>query len=221
MTDPNAAASNSTAATVDGNERHEAPTQVAQATTGGLPYYEKSRQQLKELLAKKRALDRRLQAQEELIYQKETEYLESTPAGNIITGFDNYTKGTPNNAAAAAAARRKGGGGGGGGGAALDQLIEKNRVFSRSSISYNGKGADGSDGAQTPGGASTPADEAQTPGSGKNVGGGGGAKKVVVKKRDAAGDGDGDDGPGNGRDAKKVRVNFGGGGGQLNGGARK
>jgi chromatin modification-related protein EAF6 len=58
--------------------------------------------------------------QEELIYQKETDYLENTPGGNIITGFDNYIKG----GTGAAAQRRKTG------------LMDANRVFSRSSISY-------------------------------------------------------------------------------------
>lgn len=112
----------------------------------GIPYYEKQRQHLKELLNKKKLLEKRLVrtdvachkpnqlsnclliqrhyeqlAQEEAIYQKETEYLENTPAGNIITGFDNYTKGTAN----VAAQRRKTG------------LTDANRVFSRSSISYN------------------------------------------------------------------------------------
>lgn len=51
----------------------------------------------------------------------ETKYLESTPTGNILTGFDNYTKGVTG----AAAQRRKAG------------TTEQNRVFSRSSISYN------------------------------------------------------------------------------------
>ena len=60
-------------------------------------------------------------AQEEAIYTKETEYLENSPSGNIITGFDNYTKGASN----AASQRRKAG------------LTDANRVFSRSSISYN------------------------------------------------------------------------------------
>jgi chromatin modification-related protein EAF6 len=63
-------------------------------------------------------------AQEDSIYQKETEYLESTPSGNIITGFDSYIKGT----GGAAAQRRKTG------------LTDANRVFSRSSISYNSNG---------------------------------------------------------------------------------
>lgn len=52
--------------------------------------------------------------------QKESAYLDSTPNGNIITGFDNYMKGT----SGAAAQRRKTG------------PAEQNRVFSRSSISY-------------------------------------------------------------------------------------
>lgn len=57
---------------------------------------------------------------EEGIVQKEAAYLESTPSGNIITGFDNYMKGI----SGAAAQRRKTG------------PMEQNRVFSRSSISY-------------------------------------------------------------------------------------
>jgi chromatin modification-related protein EAF6 len=57
---------------------------------------------------------------EETILQKEMTYLDSTPSGNIITGFDNYMKGT----SGAAAQRRKTG------------PAEQNRVFSRSSISY-------------------------------------------------------------------------------------
>ena len=57
---------------------------------------------------------------EESIATKETMYLEGTPNGNIITGFDNYMKGVTG----AAAQRRKTG------------PSEQNRVFSRSSISY-------------------------------------------------------------------------------------
>ncbi|CCC11578.1 unnamed protein product [Sordaria macrospora k-hell] len=109
----------------------------------GIPYYEKQRQHLKELLNKKKLLEKRLLAQEESIYQKETEYLENTPAGNIITGFDNYTKGTAN----VAAQRRKTG------------LTDANRVFSRSSISYNPAAQQES---QTPA-SSAPASHAPTP----------------------------------------------------------
>ncbi|EFX03014.1 oligopeptidase family protein [Grosmannia clavigera kw1407] len=91
------------------------------ADVPGLPYYEKSRQHLKELLQRRRQLERQLHTREESILQKETDYLDNTPSGNIIAGFDNYTKGTTGTAAA----RRKTG------------ITESNRVFSRSSISYN------------------------------------------------------------------------------------
>ena len=117
------------------------------AAAAGIPFYEKRRQELKELIARKRALEKRLvcfpfafplqnrgtdnrpppkpqAAEEDSIYQKETEYLETTPAGNIVVGFDNYAKGTGSSTAAAAARRKTG-------------LTEQNRVFSRSSISYN------------------------------------------------------------------------------------
>ncbi|KAK3382331.1 chromatin modification-related protein eaf-6 [Lasiosphaeria ovina] len=112
---------------------------AADATASG-PFYEKQRQRLKELIARKRTLEKRIALQEDSIYKKETEYLENTPGGNIITGFDNYTKGAGN----AASARRKTG------------LTDANRVFSRSSTSYNSN-AD----AQTP--VSTPASHAPTP----------------------------------------------------------
>ena len=59
-------------------------------------------------------------AREEAIVTKESEYLENSANGNIITGFDNYIKGVTG----AAAARRKTG------------IVEANRVFSRSSVSY-------------------------------------------------------------------------------------
>jgi chromatin modification-related protein EAF6 len=57
---------------------------------------------------------------EDSIAQKEAAYLEAAPNGNIITGYDNYIKGT----SGAAAQRRKTG------------PTEQNRVFSRSSVSY-------------------------------------------------------------------------------------
>ncbi|RKU42345.1 chromatin modification-related protein EAF6 [Coniochaeta pulveracea] len=107
----------------------------------GIPFYEKTRQELKSLIARKKLLEKKLAAEEELIYEKETEYLENTPSGNIIIGFDNYTKGTTG----AAAQRRKTG------------LTDANRVFSRSSISYNPNAE-----VPTPA-ASTPASHAPTP----------------------------------------------------------
>jgi chromatin modification-related protein EAF6 len=100
-----------------------APAAGANGDVPGQPFYDKSRQHLKDLLAKKRILERNLATQEDLIYKKETEYLEETPSGNIITGFEAYTKGS--GSSGPGAQRRK---------AAVQ---ETNRVFSRSSISYN------------------------------------------------------------------------------------
>lgn len=81
----------------------------------GVPFYQRTRKHLKELLEQRRKLQIALEAQEESIFKKETEYLEETPQGNIITGFEAYTK-----AQAPGAARRK------------TAVNEGNRVFSRS-----------------------------------------------------------------------------------------
>ncbi|PMD24940.1 NuA4-domain-containing protein [Hyaloscypha hepaticicola] len=101
------------------------PPNTAAGTNGdvpGQPFYDKARAHLKDLLNKKRALERNLAQQEESIYKKETDYLEETPSGNIITGFEAYTK---SSGSSAPGQRRR---------AAVQ---ESNRVFSRSSISYN------------------------------------------------------------------------------------
>lgn len=88
----------------------------------GQPYYEKTRKHLKDLLNKKTAIANSLANLEDQIYKKETEYLEETPSGNIITGFENYTKGT---STAIGGGRKRG------------NVVDGNRVFSNSSISYN------------------------------------------------------------------------------------
>ena len=87
----------------------------------GLPFYEKSRAHLRDLVRKQQQLQRTLANQEETIYKKETDYLEETPQGNIILGFENYTKGGN-----ALAGGRRGG----------QRIVEANRVFSRSSVSF-------------------------------------------------------------------------------------
>lgn len=96
----------------------------AAATAGAdqLAAYEQSRKHLKQMLNRQADLKRQLAAHEASILQYESEYLENTPMGNIITGFDNYAKGTTSSVAAQ---RRRTG------------QVEQNRVFSRSSISYN------------------------------------------------------------------------------------
>ncbi|KAI9728843.1 MAG: hypothetical protein M1834_007230 [Cirrosporium novae-zelandiae] len=89
----------------------------------GMPYYDKLRQDLRDSLAKKRILDRNIAAIEESVYRLEGAYLEETSAaGNIIKGFDNYIKGS--SSTTSAASRRKGG------------ISEQDRVFSHSSASF-------------------------------------------------------------------------------------
>ncbi|EFZ00192.2 Histone H4 acetyltransferase, NuA4 complex, Eaf6 [Metarhizium robertsii ARSEF 23] len=105
-----------------------------------LAEYKKSQARVRELIEKRRVLEKRLTQVEDNIVSKEAAYLESTPSGNIITGFDNYMKGT----SGAAAQRRKTG------------PADQNRVFSKSSISYRPNNGD-----STPG--STPASHAPTP----------------------------------------------------------
>ncbi|KAH7319959.1 histone H4 acetyltransferase, NuA4 complex, Eaf6 [Stachybotrys elegans] len=109
-----------------------APTGEPQPT---LAEYKKSQARVRELVEKRRLLERRLAQVEDSIATKETAYLDSTPSGNIITGFDNYMKGT----SGAAAQRRKAG------------TTEQNRVFSRSSISYRPNNGDSASGGSTPG----------------------------------------------------------------------
>ncbi|RKL40560.1 hypothetical protein BFJ72_g6161 [Fusarium proliferatum] len=67
--------------------------------------YKKAQARVRDLVEKRRMLEKRLTQVEDSISQKETAYLDSTPSGNIITGFDNYMKGM----SGAAAQRRKAG----------------------------------------------------------------------------------------------------------------
>ncbi|EQL04270.1 Histone H4 acetyltransferase, NuA4 complex, Eaf6 [Ophiocordyceps sinensis CO18] len=102
----------------------------------------KAQARVRELVERRRTQERRLAQMEDSIAHKESAYLDSNPAGNIITGFDNYMKGT----SGGSAQRRKAG------------SVDQNRVFSRSSISYRPNNADSS----TPG-ASTPMSHTPTP----------------------------------------------------------
>ncbi|KAK3300054.1 histone acetyltransferase subunit NuA4-domain-containing protein [Chaetomium fimeti] len=202
---------------------------ASSSSAAGIPFYEKQRQQLKELISRKRTLEKKLSSIEDHISNKESEYLDGTPSGNIIIGFDNYVKG----ATAAAALRRKTG------------ALDHNRVFSRSSVSYN-TSADAQTAASTPahtplsssfGGNGNGPSGAPTPTSAVSGGGGGGggrsgaSTKKSKKNTPAAsaaaaaaaaaggvggggvgrgdGGGGGEDSETDGREAKKVRTSFG------------
>ena len=118
-------------------------TSTTDNTTRGIPYYEKLKRDLRETLHKKQALDKSIATLEDQIYRIEASYLEETSAaGNIIKGFDNYIKGSAlsGSVSAGAGAGGVGGGGAGGGGGGTSTrrkgVTEQDRVFSRSSCSY-------------------------------------------------------------------------------------
>ncbi|KAF2421018.1 NuA4-domain-containing protein [Tothia fuscella] len=94
----------------------------------GMPYYDRLRRDLRDLLQKKRAADSQIAILEDRIYGIETDYLEQTTAGNIIKGFDNYVKGSTGastlGVGGGTATRRKGG------------ITEADRIFSRSSANF-------------------------------------------------------------------------------------
>jgi chromatin modification-related protein EAF6 len=88
----------------------------------GQPFYDKARNHLKDLLEQRNKLGNNLSTLEDRIYAKETDYLEGTPSGNIVKGFENYTKGT---GSSAPGQRRR------------VPVNNEDRLFSRSSHTYN------------------------------------------------------------------------------------
>ncbi|POR31334.1 Dipeptidyl-peptidase 5 [Tolypocladium paradoxum] len=111
-----------------------ADSKQGSASSATLTEYKKSQARVRELIDRRRTQERKLAQMEESIASKEAAYLDNSPAGNIITGFDNYMKGT----SGAAAQRRKTG------------PMEQNRVFSRSSTSYRPNNGDSSTLGSTP-----------------------------------------------------------------------
>jgi hypothetical protein len=88
----------------------------------GQPFYDKARHHLKDLIERQKRLTNKLGTLEDAIYKEETDYLEGTPSGNIIKGFENYTKGT---GSSAPGQRRR------------VPVNNEDRLFSRSSVTYN------------------------------------------------------------------------------------
>ncbi|KAK6865852.1 hypothetical protein PG995_002380 [Apiospora arundinis] len=189
-----AASAAGSASANNGNESFNREKEMAE--------YEKEKQVVKELLQRRNQLSRNIVGTDNRIADMETKYLDSTPVGNILTGFDNYTKGLT----ATSAQRRKVG------------AIEQNRVFSRSSISYNPSNQATADtpisGASTPA-APTPAStsfankeknaasDAPTPGSTTDKKGAGKKKKAAAAAAAA------EDSETDSREVKKVRTQFG------------
>ncbi|KAI0401801.1 histone acetyltransferase subunit NuA4-domain-containing protein [Xylaria palmicola] len=183
-------------------ENVQPATGAAAGANGDQPsiaHYEKQRQYLKELIQTRKLLERQLVAQEQSILQKETEYLESTPYGNIITGFDGYIKGNAN-----ATAQRKRTG-----------LTDQNRIFSRSSISHNPSHPDHADAQSATSTPAAPTPVSTTFAKDKDTGSNhptptsatdkkGGSKKKKAKK-----EADAEDSEIDAREAKKVRTHFG------------
>ncbi|KAJ5336894.1 uncharacterized protein MYU51_006127 [Penicillium brevicompactum] len=129
------------------------------ATSRGLPYYEKLRRELRDTLQKKRLMDKSMAQLEDQIFRFEQSYLEETTAGNIIKGFDNYIKGSSSGSSLGASGL--GLGGGAAGSRRKAAVTESDRVFSRSSASFMMDSPGPSSAQTTPSHAATPA---STPG---------------------------------------------------------
>lgn len=104
-----------------------ATTTTATGDQPGRPYYESLRNTLRGTLAKKRQLDEQLTALEENIYKLEGNYLEDTSgAGNIVRGFDNWVKGVVIGGDKRTMDERK----------IKMKVRDEDRIFSRSSMSW-------------------------------------------------------------------------------------
>ncbi|KAK9463655.1 histone acetyltransferase subunit NuA4-domain-containing protein [Lipomyces oligophaga] len=85
--------------------------------------YEKLKKELRDMMNKKRILEKNLGILEEQLYKYEGAYLEDTPNGNIIKGFDNYLKASSSSSQSSSLKRRA-------------TYTELDRLFSSSSVSY-------------------------------------------------------------------------------------
>lgn len=67
-------------------------TTTTTTTTKNTEKYDELRKKLVQQILKKQELSKKLSNLEDTIYQKEVEYFEDSPLGNIIKGFENITK---------------------------------------------------------------------------------------------------------------------------------
>ncbi|KAL8243743.1 hypothetical protein R6Q59_010001 [Mikania micrantha] len=163
---------------------------TAAADRPGLPYYEKLRRDLRDTIQKKRVLDRNM------IYRQETAYLEETSiAGNIVKGFDNYIKASAvTQSTSAAGGTISGSAAGGGLGARRKAAVnDTDRVFSKSSVSFNRDSETPSSAVSTPINVGTPAGSIA----------GGDERPNKKKKKNAVNDDDGDT-----RTTKRQKISF-------------
>ncbi|KAI4201215.1 MAG: hypothetical protein LQ350_003392 [Teloschistes chrysophthalmus] len=196
---------------------------AADASTRGIPYYEKLKRDLRETLQKKRLLDKNLATLEDQIYRIESTYLEETSgAGNIIKGFDNYIKGSALIGSGGGSGGGGGMGGGGGGGGTSTRrkgVGEMDRVFSRSSCSFMREVSPTSSihstpthaptptSGQAPGPSSARASDHPTPTSATGVKGGGGAANKKARKAT-----DKEDEESEGKQPKRLKITYARGG---------
>lgn len=68
------------------------PSETLGSTIAKQLEYEKLKKQLHQQIINKRNLDKELTTLEEDIFNKETTYFENSTYGNIIKGFENFTK---------------------------------------------------------------------------------------------------------------------------------
>ena len=104
------------------------PANASSATDQpGRPHYENLRATLRGTIAKKRELDERLAAIEDSIFKLEGSYLEETSAaGNIVRGFDNWVKGVVVGSDNKRGDDRK----------TRTRVRDEDRIFSRSSMTW-------------------------------------------------------------------------------------
>ncbi|KAK9458263.1 histone acetyltransferase subunit NuA4-domain-containing protein [Dipodascopsis uninucleata] len=101
------------------------PNDNSQVDKQDLAVYEKMKKDLRDMISKKKAIDKNLASLEEQIYKYEEAYLEDTPNGNIIKGFDNYLKTASTIGSGSSSSFRK-----------KTTYTENDRLFSLSSATY-------------------------------------------------------------------------------------